>query len=34
VYRSVERVRATAVRTALNDLEFQEKARTDPGPTS
>jgi len=34
VYRSVERVRATAVRTALNDLEFQQNARTDPAPAT
>ena len=34
VYRSIERVRATAVRTALNELEFQEQARTSPGAAS
>lgn len=31
VYRSGERVRATAVGAALNELEFQESSRTAPG---
>lgn len=30
VYRCAERVRAAAVRTALNELEAQEEARQDP----
>lgn len=33
VYRSVERERAAAVRTALNDLESQEKSRAEPEET-
>lgn len=31
VYRSAERVRAAAVRTALNELESQERSREVPG---